>query len=50
MGGCGEAITPVAITPTLIERFGSIAASWIVAGVFTPIGLGATRATTPKCL
>ena len=38
------------ITLTLIERFGTIPASWTVAGGFTPIGLGATRARTPECL
>ena len=37
-----------ATTLTLIERFGTIAAYWIVAGVFILIGLGATLAVVVK--
>jgi hypothetical protein len=37
-----------AITLTLIERFGTIAACWIVAGGFAFIGLGATLAVAIK--
>ena len=37
-----------AITFTLIEKFGTITASWIVAGGFTLIGLIATLAVTVK--
>jgi len=37
-----------AITLMLIERFGGIAASWIVAGGFVLIGLAATLAVTVK--
>ena len=38
----------VAAALTLIERFGTIAAYWIVAGGFTLIGLGATLALAVK--
>jgi hypothetical protein len=37
-----------ATTLTLIEKFGTIAAYWIVAGGFTLIGLGATLAIAVK--
>ena len=37
-----------AITLMLVDRFGSIAAFWMIAGGFTVIGLAATRVVTVK--